>query len=341
MSMRFVSMDAISMIKEICTKYELEFFIDAEGVATLSYASTTANNITHDAIVLNQTLLSVTELGKNLDRMRNHVKLFGKQENFVMWLKTAEDAALISQYWQMDEEIFDSAVLTNTDALNRAEKELAFRKRYLEEGRFKCIGMENIQPGKKIYCAIPPLTDSWKTVRSVSHRFGEGWLTHYTIEFDAPSTSGAILERDKMIKGLESIPLDKIYDESIVIDPANDSAHINLTNLSITSDKITTTDTAPSNGSFDIKTTLPGLTPSKNVVSAIVVVDGENLNLSTFTVSNDAGTTELDFENTELGTEQKSFNSIDNNIRISGDLQDLDSVNEVIIRRIAVYLKFE
>ena len=341
LSMRFVSMDAITMIREICTKYGFEFFINAEGVADLFYSSTTANNITHDAIVLNQSLLSVTELGKNLDRMRNHIKVFGKQENFVMWLKSAQDDALISQYWQMDEEVFDSAILTNTDAEDRADKELIYRKRFLEEGRFKCMGMENITPGKQIYCAIPPLTDEWKVCRSVSHRFGEGWLTHFTIEFDAYDTAGVILERDKQIKGLQGIPLDKQYDESIVIDPTNDSAYISLTNLSISGGRIVTTDTAPSNGSFDIKTTLPGLTPSQNVVSAIVVVDGENLNLSTFTVSNDAGTTELDFENTELGTEQKSFNSIDNNIRISGDLQDLDSVNEVIIRRIAVYLKFE
>ena len=339
-SRRFVSNSAMAMIREIVTVYGLEFFVDAYGVAHLFYAED--NKIQHDAVVLNQNLLTLTELGVDMDRMANHVKIFGKQENTVTWLRSAWDDANIAQYWQMDEEIFDSALLTNDSAISRAEKELDYRKQLLEEGRIVCMGMENIMPGKMIYCAIPPVVNEWKTIRTVSHEFSEeGWLTNFSIEFDSLNMTSTLLERDKKIKGLQGIPLEKIYDETIVIDPANDSDYIILTGLSIENSKIVCTATAPSTGSFSMRTSFPAMTLSKEVVSAVVVVDGENLQKSTFYVSNDAGLSEQSFENTELGTEQKVFTTINDNIRIRGTLVDVDSDNEVIINRIAVFFRFE
>jgi len=339
-SMRFIGASPMSMIKEMCNKYGLEFFIDANGAARLFYAED--SRIDETAIVINQNLLSLTELGIDMDRIRNSVKFFGKQENFVTWIRTAQDEDLIEQYWQMDEETFDSAVMNNVDAMDRVQKELDYRKALTEEGRIKVMGMENIIPGKQIYCAIPPVVNSWKRMNSVSHDFNqEGWLTHMTIEFDSYDSFARTLERDKRISGLQSIPLEKLYDETIVIDPANDSDYITLTGLEIANERISCIDAAPSSGTFTIRSAFPGLTVAKKVISAVVVVDGVNLQKSFFYVSNDAQNTELSFTNTELATEQKSFNTINNKIRIRGSLVDVNADNEVTIRRIAIFLKYE
>ena len=334
---RFQDQTGLSILRNISDQYELEFYIDPDGVVHLFLSED--NQHTDVAIVMGQNLMSMENWERDWKQVKNRIKVHGKQTNFVQYYKIANDTASQSQFWIKEADIYDSTVDTNKAAIDRAAGELTYNLNIDPEGRFQTIGMPEAIPGHMIYVSIPYILDEYVTIRSFSHRFTKdgGWSTHFSLNKEARTLPHLFVERDKVSEGLRPVELDKQTDGAIVLDFKDTTvSYISVSDTEILSEALYITD-GNTSGTVTTSLSFPGATTAKNTAKFVLKADGLNLEACTFSISNNSGLDSISVTFYQLGTEL-DFATSSNDHKITVNLADTLQGNKPKLVSVGLYL---
>ena len=341
-SANYQRMPGLSIIKDICKRFGLDWYIDALGVVYVTDKTKESSKITDEALTIQQNITAIENFEVNTATVKNRVSVNGQQDNYVTYLRTVNDEDSQDQFWVKDKAIFDSAVASHEELNDRADQELFIHNNDKKTIRLASLGMVKARPGKRIFLSAPPLDENWHLIKSCSHTIDEqGYKTSYTLNNSVNNASKMAVERTKNERELRPSSLEKVYDDCLVFD-FKDTTEYNFTNCTIENGFLTITDsTLASSCSF--LTDVPGLTTDVKTRSAFVQLSGQDYENVKVKVSNDEGLNYSTFEGSSLNTDEIQFTSLDDTHRVDIELYNgaEGSVTPVKLNRIGVYLEHD
>jgi len=340
LSANYQRMSGFAIVRDICERFNLEFYITSLGVLTLVDPTTEISKITTDAIIIQQNLMGIESWETDTTTIKNRVFVNGKQDDFVTYMRTDNDEASQAQFWVKDKEVFDSAISDHDELTDRSSQELSKDLTSQVDGRMRCVGMEDARPGKRIYISAPPLIENWYIVRSATHIVSEnGWVTNFSIsdvsKYDLVKT---LIEQKKVDRELRPASLDKSYDDCIVFDWKNADDY-SLDSAEIVSSKLQL-ESADTSGTVQMSNDVSGLTTDSNTQACYIKLNGENVENCSVSVSNDDGLNSITFTGSEINSSEKEFSTLDDTHRITLNVTEgaNGSLSRPLIKNMGVYL---
>lgn len=339
-SANYQRMSGLAIVRDICERFNLEFYITSLGVVTLIDSTTESSKITTDAITIQQNLMGIEKWENDTTPIKNRVIVSGKQDEFVNYLRTDNDESSQGSLWVKSKEVFDSSISDRDELSERSSQELSRDLSVQVVGRMKCVGMSDAQPGKRVFVSAPPLVEGWFVVRSATHVVSEdGWVTNFTInDFSKYDLVKILVEQKKVNRELRPASLDKVYDDCIVFDwkemddyTFNDS-HIVSEQLELESGQ--------TSGTARINNDMKGLITDVNTSHCYVKMNGTNLENCSVKVSNDDGLNSITFAGSEINSSEKGFSTLDDTHRITLSIVEgvNGSLSPPVIKNMGVYL---
>ena len=166
-------------IQEMCHFAEFDFYIDANLDAHYFESGTIKNNT--EAVVHGMNLLSVDDFGEDYSQIKNKVGVEGGDIEGLPLLSFAKSTdanyGINSALGVRELIIKDQNIITQTQAKERADSELAFALNPNTIGEAICMGLATIQPGEQIKISAPAsnLPPADYTIISYKHQF-EGFM---------------------------------------------------------------------------------------------------------------------------------------------------------------------
>ncbi len=155
-----------------------------------------------EAIVRNDTLVEVRNLGSSSVEVKNKIMVYGEDSEGLEIVATAEDTASQAIYGIKELVIQDSNIATYADALARAEGELTIYKDAANKGTTTSDVLADINPGDKIWVSVPEQKIHMRfIILKFTHAFPQ---EESKIEFmsltEIPKVFGARIEQELALK---------------------------------------------------------------------------------------------------------------------------------------------
>lgn len=109
---------------------------------------------TNEAIVYNDTMKKIKNLGSNTIDIKNRIIVYG-QKNELPIIYTANDITSQENYGIKEEVIKDTDISTYEQAKSRAKAELALKSNLQEKGKARCYMLPSLNPGDMIWISWP------------------------------------------------------------------------------------------------------------------------------------------------------------------------------------------
>lgn len=280
------------------------------------------------AIAFSQTLVGVTDFGKDSDNESNTIIVNGKQVGGASIIRTARNTSHIAQFWRKDLEISDSTVTTEDEATERVEFELIQNIEAEKNGTLRAVGNPNLVPAKTITCESPPDLISGKfAVRRYVHNIStSGWFMDVDIAKRKNRLADLFLERIKKEDQLTEFDNPNGMEFSINLDfdgtTDEENGISSKSNTTITGSKAQIS----SGTQAIIVSTVKTL--SADITSWDMVLKGaEQFELSRIEVSNDGGATYSTATNNQQNT-SFTFSSTGRRMRVKVTLNADGSKNQ-------------
>lgn len=207
-------------VLDLCNAADFDCYIDPDS--KVHYFITRTHLCTTEAIVHDQNLISVSGFGKDIDEVKNRIIIYGQDIEQMPLIATAEDSASQASYGIKEEIIRDTNITTWTQALERAQNELARKKEPLDKGDVESYGLPGLKPGDMIQISDPEsdLNGRYRVI-TFTHTFGvAGMKTKVTIEKEISGIPRMFRQRFEKERSLQDIvnPYEMRYSYNFTFD---------------------------------------------------------------------------------------------------------------------------
>ena len=145
----------IDVLRDIANRASMDLYIDTNNDIHFFVKESVINKVEYVNEKTN--LISFPKWGKDNTRLRNRVKLYGKEDNNIIFLKTEENTASQTAWWIKDEVIADNSITNMADLQSKADVELDILDTVSKSGTISTLGMPQIKPGDMFVCQVPSL----------------------------------------------------------------------------------------------------------------------------------------------------------------------------------------
>lgn len=169
-----------------------------------------------------QNLETVQGIGKDFDDEKNRVRVYGKTDDNIIYLKTESNTTSQDNLWIKDKRINETSLDSNTSVEEKGEYEISISTAE-QSGNITSFALPTLKPGEKIYISVPycNMNDKYIIKRIVTTIDSNGCFSSLDIKKSSDTIATFFQQRIEENYGLQPFVNLNNMDESYVIDFEN------------------------------------------------------------------------------------------------------------------------
>jgi hypothetical protein len=163
-SVRWNNKPFLDCVVDLMKLGDVDCFVDNDNDFHLFKKNSKNND--NEAVVWNDSLIELRELGKDSIDVRNKIIVYGEAGGLPV-IHTSTDSSSISTYGTKEKVITNSAITDESIAADLGDAEKVLGKSPTDKGSADCFFMPNLIPGHLIYVIFPPskIHDRYRPIR--------------------------------------------------------------------------------------------------------------------------------------------------------------------------------